>query len=113
MDVGSLATSVVELAIGRFEPLDLLVAGFSSRKLRAVLGARRDPDRARVSGFAIIAFGVLISIFGQWGAGIFCPLVGIVVLKPSLLDRVDDGKAIERKSRAAYGMKGFTAYGRA
>jgi hypothetical protein len=53
------------------------------------------PLKRKVSGFAIIAFGVLIAIFGQWGAGIFCAVVGIVVLKPSVLGHVDERKAIE------------------
>jgi phosphotransferase system glucose/maltose/N-acetylglucosamine-specific IIC component len=54
------------------------------------------PLKRKVWGFAIIAFGVLIALPGQhqWGAGIFCAALGILVLKPSLL-HVDERKIIK------------------
>jgi hypothetical protein len=53
--------------------------------------------KRKISGFAMIAFGVLIALPGQhqWGAGIFCAALGILVLKPSLLDREDERKTIK------------------
>jgi hypothetical protein len=53
------------------------------------------PMKRKVSGIAVIAFGAFVALFGKLGAGIFIAVVGIVLLKPNVLDGVAERKAIK------------------
>ena len=53
------------------------------------------PMKRKVSGIVVVAFGALIALFNQLGAGIFIAVVGIVILKPNVLDRVAERKPMK------------------
>ena len=53
------------------------------------------PMKRKVSGIVVIAFGALVALFNQLGAGIFIVVAGIVILKPNVLDRAAERKPME------------------